>query len=429
MRFVFLRDGALWSVLTNGSNKQADRLTSSNVTVAANWVVSPAQAGRVAGDMLAYVDLQGAFVHIIRSDGQQDTIVKQPLLKTGVQPTSVWDTDTGATILNSPTWSKDGNMLAFVADPTGIGQTRLYIYSTETGVTQMVSLSSKGSVSHPVWSPDGIRLAFEVTNNGSVSILDYNTQNHGLLTITSGLNSQAGDSVLTLDWSPSADEPVITWSVGVIGHVHSLWIRRVGVSGAIEPLRLLMGDYVQAIYSRNGHNSVGSWLVVTSVAGHAGDLWRIDVVPGSGFVPLTTGKQVSFAQWSTDGMHVDYLDALSSGVGTFHIVNVMTGIDSLIATAVVNDPAPAWSAGGQELVYSTGTHIGVVNLQASNRALFLKLQGVASTFAWSVTSPHQLVVALRDMYQGIYEVDTSHDASLQVDKLGASGPIEWTEIP
>ncbi len=430
MRFVFLRDGALWSVLTNnGGNKQADRLTPSNVMVAANWVVSPAQAGRVAGDMLAYVDLQGAFVHIVRSDGQQDTIVKQPLLKSGIQPTSVWDTDTGATILNSLAWSKDGNMLAFVADPTGTGQTRLYIYSTETGITQMVSLSSKGSVSHPVWSPDGIRLAFEVTNNGLVSIFDYNTQNHGLLTIISGLNSQAEDRVLTLDWSPSPDEPVITWSVGVIGHVHSLWVRRVGVGGAIAPRRLLVGDYVQAIYSRNGHNGVGSWLVVTSVAGHAGDLWRIDVVPGSGFVPLTTDKQVSFAQWSTDGMHVDYLDALSAGVGAFHIVNVMTGVDSLIATAVVNEPAPAWSADSQELVYSTGTHIGVVNLQASNKSQFLKLQGVASTFAWSLSSPHQLVVALRDMYQGIYLVDTSHGTSLQVDKLGASGPIEWTEIP
>ncbi len=429
MRFVLLRDGALWSVLSNGNNKQADRLTPSNVMVAANWVVSPGQPGHVAGDMLAYVDLQGAFVHVIRSDGQQDTIVKQPLLKSGIQPTSVWDTDTGATILNSLTWSKDGNMLAFVADPTGTGQTRLYIYSTETGITQVVPLSSKGSVSHPVWSPDGIRLAFEVTNNGLVGIFDYNTQNHGLLTIISELNSQAGDSVLTLDWSPSLDEPAITWSVGVTGHVHSLWIRRVGVGGAIAPRQLLVGDYVQAIYSRSGHNGVGSWLVVTSVAGHAGDLWRIDVVPGLGFVPQTTGKQVSFAQWSTDGMHVDYLDALSAGVGAFHIINVMTGVDSLIATTVVNEPAPAWSVDGQELVYSTGTHIGVVNLQASNKSQFLKLQGIASTFAWSVSSPHQLVVALHDISQGIYLVDTLHGISLQVDKLGASGPIEWTEIP
>ncbi len=429
VRFVFLRDGALWSIVTNSSNKQADRLTPGNVTVAANWVVSPAQAGRLAGDMLAYIDLQKAFVHIIRSDGQQDTIIKQPLLNATIQPASVWDTDTGATILNSLAWSNDGSMLAFVADPSGAGQTRLYIYSTETGITQMVPLSAKGSIAHPIWSPDGKRVAFELVNNGSVSIFDYNTENHGLLTITNSLDSQAGDTVLSLNWSPSLDEPAITWSVGVIGHVHSLWVRRVGVGGAVEPWRLLVGDYVQAIYSRNGNNSTGSWLVVTSVAGRAGDLWRIDVVPGSGFVRLTSGKQVNFAQWSTDGLHVDYLDALSSGVGAFHVVNMRTGVDSLIATGVVNDPAPAWSTDGQELVYSTGTRVGIVNLQTGNGTLFLKLNGVASSFAWSVTSSHQVVVALRDMSQGIYIEDTLHNTSLQMDKLGARGPIEWTEIP
>jgi hypothetical protein len=203
----------------------------------------------------------------------------------------------------------------------------------------------------------------------------------------------------------------------------------VGVGGAIEPWRLLVGDYVQAIYSRNGNNSTGSWLVMTSVTGRAGDLWRIDVVPGSGFVRLTSDKQVNFAQWSTDGIHVGYLDALSSGVGTFHVVDIRTGVDSLIATGVVNDPAPAWSTDGQELVYSTGTRVGIVNLQAGNGTLSIKLKGVASSFAWSITSSHQVVVALRDMSQGIYMVDTLRNTMLQMDQLGASGPIEWTEIP
>ncbi|HXZ05541.1 MAG TPA: hypothetical protein VEH81_11945, partial [Ktedonobacteraceae bacterium] len=193
--------------------------------------------------------------------------------------------------------------------------------------------------------------------------------------------------------------------------------------------RLLVGDYSQAIYSRNGNNSTGSWLLVTTIAGQAGDLGRIDVVPGSGFVRLTSGKQVNFAQWSTDGIHVDYLDTLSSGVGNLHVVDILTGIDSLIASGVVNDPAPAWSTDGQELVYSTGTRVGVVNLHANNKTLFLKFIGVASSFAWSVTSSHQLVVALRDMAQGIFMVDTLHNVSQQMDKLGASGPIEWTEIP
>ena len=429
VRFVFLRDGTLWSIVTSSSNKQADRLTPGNVTVATNWAASPALAGRLAGDMLAYIDLQKAYVHIIRSDGQRDTIIKQPLLNANIQPASVWDTDSGTTILNSLAWSKDGSMLAFVADPTNSGQTRLYIYSVETGVVQIVPAPAKGSISHPIWSPDGVRIAFELANNGLVSIYDYNTQNHGRLTITNGLDSQAGDTILSLNWSPSLEEPAITWSVGVIGHVHSLWVRPVGVSGAIQPWRLLVGDYVQALYSPDGNNGVGSWLVVASVLGRAGDLWRIDVVPGSGFVRLTSGKHVSFAQWSTNGMHVDYLDALSSGVGIFHVVDIRTGADMQIATGVVNDPAPAWSTDGQDLVYSTGARIGIVNIRAANRTQFLTLHGAASSFAWSVTSVQQVVVALRDTSQGIYLVDTLQNKSVQMDMLGASGPIEWTEIP
>ncbi|HYB00214.1 MAG TPA: zf-HC2 domain-containing protein [Ktedonobacteraceae bacterium] len=428
MRFVFLRDGALWSELANSSSKEADRLTPPGQTVAANWVVNPAQPGRSAGDMLAYIDLQKASVHVIRSDGQQDTTIKQPLLNSAVPPASVWDTDTGATILNSLAWSSDGSMLAFVAAPDKSDQTQLYIYSTETGITRVVPLSMKGSVSHPVWSPDGVRVAFELVNNGSESIVDYNTQNQGILTITGNV-ARVGDTVLSLDWSPSVDEPEITWSEGVIGHVHSLWVHRVGIGGSATPIQLLSGDYVQALYSRNGNNHTGSWLLVSNVDGQAGDLWRIDSIVGAGLVRLTTAKQVNFAQWSTDGTRVDYLDALSAGVGNFHVVDTRTGIDSLLATGVANYPVPAWSLDGQELVYSTGNRTGIVNLQAGNNISFLKLYGVASSFAWSVTSPHQVVVAQHDTAQGIYIVDTMHNTVQQMDALGASGPIEWTEIP
>ena len=128
-------------------------------------------------------------------------------------------------------------------------------------------------------------------------------------------------------------------------------------------------------------------------------------------------------------MHIDYLDALSSGVGTFHVVNVATGTDSLIAQSVANNPAPAWSADSQQLLYNTGTKIGVVNLQAGNKTQYLKLHGSASAFTWSATSPHQLVVALSDGQPGIYLVDTQHNSSQQLDREGTTGPIAWTEIP
>jgi hypothetical protein len=428
MHIVFLRDGRLMSIPADG-NTTAVALTPANVTVAANWAISAPLPGRSAGNLLAYIDLQTATVHIIRSDGQSDKVLPLRLLKAGVPPASVWDTGTGAAILGSLAWSpaSDTSMLAFVADPTGTGLTNLYIYSTGTGSVQMVSLPLKGSVSHPVWSPDGVRVAFAFTHNGVTSILDYNTQNHGLLTITNG-SQQAGASILSFDWSPDTDIPAITWSVGVSGHVQSVWTRRVGVSSNVAPRLLAQGNYTQALYSRNGHGGVGSWLLVGSPSGRTADLWRADLT-GVSPVQLTSGKQISYAQWSPDGMKADYLNAVTSGVGTLYVVNMATAGDTQIATGVAGQPAPIWSFDSQQLAYSTGTQTMVVNVQAGQKPFALNLHGPVSIFIWSAASSHQLVVALGDGQQGIFLVDTQHNTTKQVDKTGTNGPMTWSQVP
>lgn len=430
MRFVFLRNGSLWSTPADGTTS-AHQLTPKNVTVAANWIVSSPLPGRYAGDMLAYIDLQQAQLHTLRSDGQRDTVIPLSLLKAGVAPSSVWDTDIGANILNSLAWSRDGSMLAFVADPTDADLTSLYIYSQDSAAVQTVPLPIKGSVSHPVWSPDGVRVAFELTHNNIVSILDYNTQNHGLLVITNNINDQgiANDTLLSLNWSPDTAIPAITWSVGIVGHVHSIWLRHVGVGGNANPQEMLHGDYVQAIYSFNGHAGIGSWLLVASAAGRATNLWRLDAVQNTLPVMLTSGKQVNFAQWSPDGSQIDYLDSISLGVGALHVVNVTTQIDTFIAASVTNDPPPAWSSTSQQLVYSTGTQTVVVDLQKGKKLSTLSLHGLASTYIWTANSSNQLVLALGDGQPGIYLVDTQRHTTHQIDSEATDGPILWTEIP
>jgi Tol biopolymer transport system component len=432
VRYVFLSDGTLWSELADGSEQQPDRLTPTSVVVAPGWAVSPALPGRSAGDRLAYIDLQTAQVHTIRSDGQLDTTIKQPLLKAGTVPTSAWDTATGAAILGSLAWSSDGSSLAFLADPTGTGRTSLYIYSTITGKVTAVPLPIQGSVSHAAWSPDGTRLAFEVSQNGLTSIIDYNVQNRGILIIaqnigTAGTGQSAGDGVLAMDWSPNQQEPAITWSVGITGHVHSLWMHRVGTNINTGASLLLSGDYAQAVYSRSGDNGVGSWLVITSAAGQASDLWRIDVTPGARFVQLTTGRQVNYAQWSPNGSAIVYLDSLSAGVGTLYVVNASTAINHLIANGVTSQPAPVWSADSQQLAFSTGTRVGIADLQSHIR--YLPLKGAASVLLWSITSTHQLIVVMNDGQQGIFLEDIQHNTSQQLDKRGTNGPLLWTQIP
>lgn len=431
VRIVFLRGNTLLSERSDGSSTQPDQLTPSGVSVAPGWAVAMLP-GRMTGNLLAYIDLNKARVHVIRSDGQQDTTINPPLLNASVSPASIQDSATWATIVNSLIWSPDGTRLAFVADPTGSGQTHLYIYSTITAKTTQVVVNTPGSVSHPTWSPDSARLAFEVNNQNATAILDYNTNINRALVIASGIGTAAtaGQGVLTLDWSPDVNAPAITWSIGAIGHVRSLWVHAVGIDSS-SAQEILSGDFAQALYSRSGHNGAGSWMIITTIAGRAGDIWRIDVTPGAPFVQLTRGRQVNFARWSPDGAWIAYLDSLSEGVGTFHIVNASAAIDATVASSVAYTPAPAWSIDSQQVAFSTGTRVGVASVQSPANPRYLSLKGTASALSWSgsTTSLNQLVVAMNNVQQGIYFINTQRNTTYLADKLGADGPILWTVIP
>jgi Tol biopolymer transport system component len=104
-------------------------------------------------------------------------------------------------------------------------------------------------------------------------------------------------------------------------------------------------------------------------------------------------------------------------------------VDTFISGGVTGEPVPTWSTDGQQLVYSTGKQSIRVELQDGLKLHPLPLHGLASTFSWSVSSPHQLIVALNDVQAGVYLVDTQHNTSLQVDPESINGSIFWTEIP
>jgi len=427
VRFVFQRDGALWSAPTDGGGGIV-RLTPAGVTVATRWAVRPPLPGRPAGNLLAYFDLQHGTLHTIRSDGQRDTTIAQPLLKDGVLPAAVWDTETGHAILNSLCWSKDGSMLAFVADPRCTGQPNLYLYVPGTGETHQVTLPAAGGVAHPLWSPDGIRIAFEFTHDGHTGILDYNTQNHGILTIVQAVATSAnpGDTVQDLDWSSSSDIPAITWSVGTAGHIHSIWSQRVG-SAPGQPHLLSSGEYNEAQYHPAANYGAGSWLLTQVQNNTPGDLLRVDLT--GTLQKLTQAKQISGVTWSPDGTRASYFDHAIASVGALHIVNTLTAVDTLLAAQATNEPMPAWSADGSRLAYSTGNHVLWVEAESSKVSQPLKPSGPATALSWSVSDPHQLIVGMGDGQEGIYLVDTAHDTALRLDKANLQEPISWSQIP
>ncbi len=426
-RFVFLHSGALWSTLLKAQLHQPARLTPTNVTVDAGWVVSPTLAGHNAGGMLAYVDLHGASIHVIRSDGQQDTLVNQPLLPPHTMPSSLWKTPLGQTILSSLTWSRDGNLLAFVASPTDDGQTALYLYSLLTTRVERIQPDLSGSVSHLAWSPDSTRLAFEVSVSGVVNILDYNIQSQGMLDLTNLPASQgfASRQILSLHWLPDGNAPALTWSLGTVGLTTSLWIHRVGQAGTFVPQALLQGTYIQALYSPQGAGGIGSWLVVDSLNGQAGDISRLDLTRGAKLVRLSQGKQVSLAYWSPTGTSVFYLDQQTDGIGHGYIVNLANGSTFLVDSQITSRPSPAWSADGRQLAYTSGARVTVVDVQQAKQTARCELPTPANDLSWSPATPSQLLISFGT---GMYLLDTTRNTTQKLNQPATSNPVQWMQI-
>ncbi len=132
-----------------------------------------------SGDTLAF-DLMGR-IWLMPSGGGEATPITDPFGNA-----------------RQPSWSPDGNMIAFQAYWDG----NWHIYTIKTDGTNLRKMTS-GDFDHrePHWSPDGTTLAFSSDRNGSYDIWTYQIVTERLLPITSGKNNTYGPA-----WSPDGSK-------------------------------------------------------------------------------------------------------------------------------------------------------------------------------------------------------------------------------
>lgn len=370
-RYVFLHNGVLWSGTPDNADSTAtahapDRLTPTNVVVASQWRVRPASPGRAAGNMLAYIDLKQGRVHIIRSDGQNDITIPQPLLSS--TSSSQWNTVMGATILNSLAWSPDGSKLAFIAAPSRTAHLSVY------------SLNAQ--------------------NSNHIQILPFVMQ----------------DELLSLNWSVGENSPTLTWGVGTPGHIHA--IMRQNMSGnAAQTKVLLTGDYAQASYGPSGN-----WLLLSQTH----DIFTLNA---NGLLSRWTHDgSARLATWSPQGSSISYFSNLSNNMGAYHILSLATGSDTEVATNVISSILPAWSMNERYVLYSDGAAIFVMNLRNASR-IRIHLSGTPSFLAWNPALPEQAIATLQNNGDILYLLNGVNGTVTQIRAAGITGPVLWTEIP
>lgn len=150
------------------------------------------------------------------------------------------------TILNStepilsPTWSPDGNQIAYVSFESG--RSTVFVQDVWTGQRRLIT-EFRGLNSAPAWSPDARKLALTLSKDGNPEIYIFDMETSGLQRVT---NHDAIDTEPA--WSP--DSKFLLFTSGRSGGAQ---IYRISVSGGPAQRLTFQGEYnANASYSPDG---------------------------------------------------------------------------------------------------------------------------------------------------------------------------------
>jgi TolB protein len=136
--------------------------------------------------------------------------------------------------LMSPSWSPDGQKLAYVSFEGG--RSMIYVQAIASGKRELVA-QYKGLNSAPAWSPDGRWLAMTLSKDGNAEIYLYELATHNLLRIT---RNPSIDTEAT--WAPDGRSIYFTSDRGGKPQIYRVSIAADGTPGREQRITFV-GDY------------------------------------------------------------------------------------------------------------------------------------------------------------------------------------------
>jgi TolB protein len=235
-----------------------------------------------------------------------------------------------APFIYSPTWSPDGNKIAYAMRPTAHSPVELHERDLNTGSDRVISARVPFSYT-PAYSPDGKRLLFSIAVGNGSEIQEYDLEKRCCLRrVTSGPRMDVAPS-------PSSDGTKLVFQSDRLGQSH---IFVADVAGGQATLLTPYGSNVR--YLMPDWSPVGSEIVFTGESSGGYQLMIADAKrPGSADQITETGNNED-PSWAPDGKHIVF-----SGVGTggsgLYVIDRNSGRRRLLVGGAKLQ-MPEWSA-------------------------------------------------------------------------------------